>query len=89
MRSLSLDEKFFKYYKKLRWSYNEIEVSFNIADFKINISLYSDQKLNISKEKRELDLFERKTKLHEVGRETDTKVITRHLEFNYGDVLFD
>lgn len=86
--SISLGEKFCKYFKKLRWLHNEIEVSYNIKDFKISISIYSDQKLNISKEKRDLDLFARKTRLCEVGWKTDTKVITRHLEFNYSDVLF-
>ena len=66
-----------------------MEISFNIDSLKINLSLYSDQRLNILKEKRDLDLFARKTRLHEAGWNTDSKVITRHFEFNYSDVLFD
>ena len=66
-----------------------MEVSFNIDDFKINVSLYSDQKLNISKEKRDLDLLAKKVQLYEVGWKSDSEVITRHLGFNYSNVLFD
>ena len=89
MNSVSLEEKFCKYFKKLRWPYNEVEVSFNIDDLKIKVSLYSDQKLNFSKEKRDLDLLAKKVQLYKVGWESDSKVITRHLGFNYSDVLFD
>ena len=87
--SISLEEKFCDYIKKLRWSYNEVEVYFNIDNSKISVSLYSDQRLNFPNEKRDLDLFRRKTRLHGAGWNTDSKVITRHLEFNYSDVLFD
>ena len=66
-----------------------MEVSFNIDDFKINVSLYSDQKLNISKEKRGLDLLAKKVQLYEVGWKSDSEVIMRHLGFNYSNVLFD
>ena len=86
---VSLEEKFFNYFKKLRWSYNEVEISFNIDEFKINVSLYSDQKLNILKEKKDIDLFASKTRLHKHGCNTDNKIITTDLEFNYSDVLFD
>ena len=87
--SISLEEKFCKYFKKLKWSYNEIEVSFDIEDFKINVSLCCNQKLNVSKEKRDLDLFARKARFHKAGWSADSKVITTHLEFNYINVLFD
>lgn len=87
--SISLEEKFCDYIKKLRWSYNEVEVSFNTDNSKISVSLYSDQRLNFPREKRDLDLFRRKTRLHGAGWNTDSKVITRHLEFNYSEVLFD
>ena len=87
--SISLEEKFCDYIKNLRWSYNKVDVSFNIDNLKIRVSLYSDQRLNIPNEKRDLDLFARKTRFHEAGWNTDSKVITRHLEFNYSDVLFD
>lgn len=87
--SISLEEKFCDYIKKLRWSYNEVEVSFNNDNSKISVSLYSDQRLNFPREKRDLDLFRRKTRLHGAGWNTDSKVITRHLEFNYSEVLFD
>ena len=87
--SISLEEKFLKHFKKLRWFHNEVEVSFDIEDFKINVSVYSDQKPNISKEKRDLDVITQKTRLHKAGWSTDSKVVTRLLEFNYSDVLFD
>ena len=86
---ISLEEKFCNYFKKLRWSYDEAEISFNIDEFKINVSLYSDQKLNILKEKKDIDLFASKTRLHKQGCNTDNKIITTDLEFNYSDVLFD
>ena len=87
--SISLEEKFLKHFKKLRWFHNEVKVSFDIEDFKINVSVYSDQKPNISKEKRDLDVITQKTRLHKAGWSTDSKVVTRLLEFNYSDVLFD
>ena len=87
--SISLEEKFLKHFQKLRWFHNEVEVSFDIEDFKIDVSLYSDQKPNISKEKRDLDVIAQKTRLHKAGWSTDSKVVTRLLEFNYSDVLFD
>ena len=40
--SISLEEKFCDYIKKLRWSYNEVEVSFNIDNSKMSVSVYSD-----------------------------------------------
>ena len=66
-----------------------MEVSFNIDDFKINVSLCPDQKLNISKEKRDLHLLAKKVQRYEVGWKSDSEVITRHLGFNYSNVLFD
>lgn len=86
---VSLEEKFCNYFKKLRWSYNKAEISFNIDELKINVSLYSDQKLNILKEKKDIDLFASKTRLHKQGWNTDSKIITTDLEFNYSDVRFD
>ena len=40
---ISLEEKFCKYYKKLRWLYNKAEVVFNIHNLKIIVSLYYDK----------------------------------------------
>ena len=77
---VTIEQKFCNYFKKLRWSYNDVEIYFNIGEFKINVSLYSDQKLNISKEKRDLDLFARKTRLYKQGWITDSNIITEHLE---------
>lgn len=89
MVDVSLENKFCNYFKKLRWSYNEIEIFFNNEEFKINFSLYSDQKLNLLKEKREIDLFARKKRLHKQSWNTDSKIIMKHLEINHSDVLFD
>ena len=46
-----LEEKFCKYHKKLRWSYDEVEVVFNIDDLQIVVSLYYDQELDLRKKK--------------------------------------
>ena len=89
MVDVSLENKFCNYFKKLRWSNNEIEIFFNNEEFKINVSLYSDQKLNLLKEKREIDLFARKKRLHKQSWNTDSKIIMKHLESNHSDVLFD
>ena len=40
MGFISLEEKFCKYFKKLRWPYDEVEVVFIIDDLKIAVSLY-------------------------------------------------
>ena len=89
MVDVSLENKFCNYFKKLRWSNNEIEIFFNNEEFKINVSLYSDQKLNLLKEKREIDLFARKKRLHKQSWNTDSKIIMKHLESNHSDVLSD
>ena len=51
----SLEEKFCKYFKILRQSYNEMNVVFNIETYKIIFSLFYDEKIDIEKEKGFLD----------------------------------
>ena len=88
MDILSLEEKFCKYHKKLRWSYDEVEVVFNIDDLQIVVSLYYDQELDLEIEKRNLDLFARKSKICKSGWKLVCQIVVRNLQFNYSDVLF-
>ena len=89
MDIISLEEKFCKYYKKLRWLYKEVEVVFNIHDLKIVVSLYYDKELDLEKkEKRNLDLFTKKSKICKNDWKTECQIVIRDLQFNYSDVLF-
>ena len=89
MDIISLEEKFCKYYKKLRWLYKEVEVVFNIHDLKIVVSLYYDKELDLEKkEKRNLDLFAKKSKICKNDWKTECQIVIRDLQFNYSDVLF-
>ena len=85
----SLEEKFCKYFKKLGQSYNEVEVTYIINDFKTIICFYYDQKLDLEREKRNLNLFTRNSKIRDCGWSTKNKIVTQHLQFNYRDVLFN
>ena len=55
----------------------------------ISISLYYDEKLNVEKEKRQLDQFARKCKLCERGWEVPCKITTYISDFQYGIILFN
>ena len=89
MDIISLEKKFYKYYKKLKWLYNEVEVVFNIHDLKIVVSLYYDKELDLEKkEKRNLDLFAKKSKICKNDWKTECQIVIRDLQFNYSDVLF-
>ena len=89
MDIISLEEKCCKYYKKLRWWYNEVEVVFNIHDLKIVVSLYYDKELDLEKkEKRNLDLFAKKSQICKNDWKTECQIVIRNLQFNYSDVLF-
>ena len=89
MDIISLEEKFCKYYKKLRWLYKEVEVVFNIHDLKIVVSLYYDKELDLEKkEKRNLDFFAKKSKICKNDWKTECQIVIRDLQFNYSDVLF-
>ena len=88
MDIISLEKKFYKYYKKLKWLYNEVEVVFNIHDLKIVVSLCYDKDLDLEKEKINLDLFRRKSKNLKNGWKADCQIVVRDLQLNYSDVLF-
>ena len=89
MDIISLEKKFYKYYKKLKWLYNEVEVVFNIHDLKIVVSLYYDKELDLEKkEKRNLDLFAKKSQICKNDWKTECQIVIRNLQFNYSDVLF-
>ena len=51
----SLEEKFCKYFKIVRQSLNEVNVVFNIETYKVIVSLFYDEKIDIEEEKGFLD----------------------------------
>ena len=59
----SLEEKFCKYFKIVRQSFNEVNVVFNIETYKVIVSLFYDEKIDIEEEKGFLDQFARKRKI--------------------------
>ena len=89
MDIISLENKFYKYYKKLRWLYNEVEVVFNIHDLKIVVSLCYGKELDLEKEKINVDLFTRKSKNLKNVWKADCQIVVRDLQLNYSDVLFE
>ena len=59
----SLEESFCKYFKIVRQSFNEENVVFNIETYKVIVSLFYDEKIDIEEEKGFLDQFARKRKI--------------------------
>ena len=68
--NFSFEDKFCKHFVSLRKN-SEVLITFNINQYlpkmveKISVSLYYDEKLDVEKEKRQLDQFARKCKLSE------------------------
>ena len=56
---------------------------------KISISPYYDEKLDVEKEKRQLDQFTRKCKLNKRGWQVPCEIATYISDFNYGSILFN
>ena len=56
---------------------------------KISISLYYDEKLDVEKEKKQMDQFTRKCKLCERGWKVPCEIATYISNFNYGGILFN
>ena len=59
----SLEEKFCKYFKIVRQSFNEVNVVFNIETYKVIVLLFYDEKIDIEEEKGFLDQFAKKRKI--------------------------
>ena len=87
-----LNEKFCKYFKILRQSYNLVVVSecgFYIETYKIIVSLFYDEIIDIEKEKGFLDQFARKCKICKRGWQSTGQITLYQLEYNYSNVLLD
>ena len=88
----SFEDNFCKHFNSLRDCF-EVFVSFNIDQClskltdKISILLYYDVKLDVEKEKRQLNQFARKCKLSEGGWEVPCKITTYISDFHYGSIL--
>ena len=90
----SLKGNFCKHFKTLRECF-EVFISFNIdqclsnmAD-KISKSLFYDEKLDVEKEKRQLDHFAIKCKLSEHGWQVPCEITIYIPNFDYRSILFN
>ena len=66
-----------------------MNVVFNIETYKIIVSLFYDEKIDIEKEKGFLDQFARKSKICKRGWQSTGQITSHQLEFNYSDILLD
>ena len=88
------EDKFCKYFKALRDCFEGF-ISFNIVQClskltdKISILLYYDEKLDVEKEKRQLDEFAIKCKLSECGWQVFCEFTTYISVFHYESILFN
>ena len=91
---LAFEDNFCKHFKALRDCF-KVFVNFNtdqclskLTD-RISISLYYDKKLEVEKEKRQLDQFAIKCKLSARGWQIHCKITTYISDFHYGSILFN
>ena len=92
--AFSFEDKFCKHFVSLRKN-SEVLLRFNIDQClskmtdKISIPLYYDEKLDVKKEKRQLDQFSRRCKLSERGWQVLCEIATYIFDFNYSSILFN
>ena len=84
-----LEENFCKYFKIVRQSFNEENVVFNIETYKVIVSLFYDEKIEIEEEKGFLDQFARKRKICKWGWQSTSQITSYQSEFNYSNALLD
>ena len=90
----SFQDKFCKHFAAIKQCF-EVFVNFNIDQCllnrtdKISISLFYNEKLDVEKEKIQLDQFARKCKLGECGWQVTCEMTTKNSDFRYGIMLFN